>query len=112
MLSHSSGIDVSGSTVTGKQIWDNFCALLVDLGPPLEVPRLSSLDASSHREYLAFMSKYLNRSTTPVEHIFMETDIKVLYKIFVVEAFLTCKAGKYCGVRFAIVGNRCRRLRH
>jgi hypothetical protein len=47
LLSHSSGIDVNCSTVTGKQIWDNLCALLVDLGPPLEVPRLSILDSSS-----------------------------------------------------------------
>jgi neurofibromin 1 len=77
LLSHSSGIDVNSSTVTGKQIWDNFCALLVDLGPPLEVPQLSNLDSSSHRGYLEFMSKYANRSTTPVEHIFMETDTKV-----------------------------------
>ena len=84
LLSHSSGIDVGGSTVTGKQIWDNFCALLVDLGPPLEVPRLSTLDSYSHREYLEFMSKYMNRSTTPVEQIFMETVIKVLYMILVV----------------------------
>ena len=78
LLSQSSGIDVSGSTVTGKQIWDNFCALLVDLGPPLEVPRLSSLDSSSHREYLEFMLKYVNRSTASVEHIFIETGIMVL----------------------------------
>jgi len=62
----------------------NFCALLVDLGPPLEVPRLSTLDSSSHREYLEFMSKYMNRSTTPVEQIFMETVIKVWCMILVV----------------------------
>jgi neurofibromin 1 len=113
LLSHSSGIDVNSSTVTGKQIWDNFCALLVDLGPPLEVPQLSNLDSSSHRGYLEFMSKYANRSTTPVEHIFMETDTKVFWlNDSGLKYFLTLKGGGYCCIRFTIVRNRCGGLGH
>ena len=77
LLSHSQTLGDGSSPITGKQIWDNFCALLVDLGPPLEVPRLSTLDSSTHRDYLEFMSKYSNRNTAPVEHLFMETDIQV-----------------------------------
>jgi len=79
LLSHSHTLSDGSSSTTGKQIWDNFCALLVDLGPPLEVPRLSTLGSSTHREYLEFMSKYSNRNTGPVEHLFMETDVQVWF---------------------------------
>ncbi len=80
LLSHSHPIfDGNGSAVSGKQAWDNFCALLVDLGPPLEAPRLSGLNSSENREYLEFMSKYSNRNTGPVENLFMETNIRVGY---------------------------------
>lgn len=73
----SSILNSNGSAISGKQTWDNFCALLVDLGPPLEAPKLSNLDSSHHRDYLEFMSKYTNRNIGPVEHLFMETDIQV-----------------------------------
>ncbi|KAF9527976.1 hypothetical protein CPB83DRAFT_363170 [Crepidotus variabilis] len=84
LLSHNRPtIDGDGSFVSGKQAWDNFCALLVDLGPPLEVPRLSVMDSSQHREYLEFMAKYSNRNTSSVEKYFIETDIKENTAIFV-----------------------------
>lgn len=78
LLSHSRpSIDEEGGVVSGKQAWDNFCALLVDFGPPLDIPRLSAFSSSEHREYLEFMAKYSSRNTTPVEKYFMETDIQV-----------------------------------
>ena len=107
-MSHSHTLGDGSSSITGKQIWDNFCALLVDLGPPLEVPRLSTLDSSTHREYLEFMSKYSNRNTDPVEHLFMETDIQVWCLTTSIPFNLEIlEIGKYSSVRFAFI--KCRR---
>ncbi|KAF8165773.1 hypothetical protein B0H34DRAFT_794124 [Crassisporium funariophilum] len=63
------------SAVAGKRAWDGLCALLVDLGPPLEVPRLSSLASADHREYSELMCKHANRNTAPVADLFLKTDI-------------------------------------
>ena len=103
LLSHSHSIG-NGSAVSGKQAWDNFCALLVDLGPPLEAPRLSSSISSESLDYLEFMSKYSNRNTGPVEHLFMETDSQVGYPFFVQRTFKSeLELGGCCSLRSTVV---------
>jgi hypothetical protein len=51
--------------------------LLVDLGPPLEVPRLSTTSSADNREFLKLIERNANRDTGSVRHLFLETDIKV-----------------------------------
>lgn len=63
--------------IHGKRAWDGLCALLVDLGPPMDVPRLAIADSTQHREYLELMSKMENRDTSPIEELFLETDVQV-----------------------------------
>lgn len=63
------------SAINGKRAWDGLCALLVDLGSPLEVPRPSSLPCSDHKEYLDLMARYARRDTASVEEIFLETAV-------------------------------------
>ena len=67
------------STVTGKRAWDGLCALLVDLGPPMEVPCLSHLESDEHREYSNLMTRQANRNTDSVEGLFIETNIRVRF---------------------------------
>ncbi|TFK62722.1 hypothetical protein BDN72DRAFT_964371 [Pluteus cervinus] len=64
-----------GESVSGKRAWDGLCALLVDLGSPLEVPRCSLQNSTEHREYLDLISRYAHRDTEPVWEIFQETDV-------------------------------------
>lgn len=70
-------VEGESSAVTGKRAWDGLCALLVDLGPPMEAPRLSSASSDQHREYLDFMERHRNRDTSSVEHLFLEVNVKV-----------------------------------
>ena len=72
-------IDGETSAVTGKRAWDGLCALLVDLGPPLEAPRLSSAHSSEHREYYDFMARHANHDTSSVSHLFVETNVQVSF---------------------------------
>ena len=67
------------STVSGKRAWDGLCALLVDLGPPMEVPRLSNLTSDEHREYFDLMARQANRNTDSVKGLFIETDVCVRF---------------------------------
>lgn len=68
------GDDESSDALSGKHAWDGLCAVLVELGEPLEAPRLSSATRSQHREYLDLMSRFAHRPTDPVRGIFIETD--------------------------------------
>ncbi|KAF8806096.1 hypothetical protein BYT27DRAFT_7141632 [Phlegmacium glaucopus] len=81
-LSKQSPEDES-SAVPGKRAWDGLCALLVDLGPPMEVPRLSNLTSDEHREYSDLMARHANRNTASVEGLFIETDIRDDDAVFV-----------------------------
>jgi len=65
------------SAISGKRAWDGLCALLVDLGPPLEVPRLSTTSSADNREFLKLIERNANRDTGSVRHLFLETDVKV-----------------------------------
>jgi hypothetical protein len=63
------------AAVNGKLAWDGLCALLVDLGTPLEPPQLSSSTSSDHRDYIGLMSRFAYRNTTPIQEIFVETNV-------------------------------------
>ncbi|GLB34218.1 putative GTPase-activator protein for Ras-like GTPases [Lyophyllum shimeji] len=63
------------SALSGKRAWDGLCALLVDLGPPLEVPRPSALAHQAHPEYVDLVTRYCGRDTRQVEEIFLETGV-------------------------------------
>ena len=65
------------SIPAGKQAWDELCALLVDLGQPMEVPRLSNLSCEEHEEFRHLMARQANRNTASVEGLFVETDVRV-----------------------------------
>lgn len=75
LLSISKPSETDSSAITGKRAWDNLCTLLVDLGPALEIPKLSSMSTSDHPGYLQVMSHFLNRSTDSVAEIFIEADV-------------------------------------
>jgi neurofibromin 1 len=60
------------SAINGKRSWDALCSALVDLGQPIEVPRLSVLSSSEHREYLDLVSRYDRADVTVVRDIFVE----------------------------------------
>jgi neurofibromin 1 len=72
--------------VSGKQAWDGLCALLVDLGPPMEAPRLSSSNSSEHSDYIDLMSRFAYRNTASVQDILIETSVpKVSVLAYLVE---------------------------
>ncbi|KAL0576959.1 Ras GTPase activating protein ira2 [Marasmius crinis-equi] len=66
-------VEGDSSAAIGKNAWDNLCTLLVDLGPPLEVPRMSIVNSSEHPEYLDLLGRYDNKTTNSVQDIFLET---------------------------------------
>jgi hypothetical protein len=68
------GDEENSDAVSGKHAWDALCAVLVELGEPMEPPRLSSATRLQHREYLDLMSRFAHRPTDPVRGIFIETD--------------------------------------
>jgi neurofibromin 1 len=61
------------SMINGKRSWDALCSALVDLGQPIEVPRLSAMSSLDHREYLDLMARYDRADVTAVRDIFVET---------------------------------------
>jgi hypothetical protein len=75
LLSHSkTNPDLDTMAVPGKRAWDQLCALLVDLGPSPEPPRLSSLNSSVHPEYKELMARFAHRNTDEVSHLFAKGD--------------------------------------
>ena len=61
------------SAINGKRAWDAICAALVELGQPIEIPRLSTLSSTQHQDYLELVSRYRQRSLATVQEIFVET---------------------------------------
>ena len=59
--------------INGKRSWDALCSALVDLGQPIEVPRLSAMSSLDHREYLDLVARYDRADVTAVRDIFVET---------------------------------------
>ncbi|THH13571.1 hypothetical protein EW146_g6666 [Bondarzewia mesenterica] len=77
--------DGDASVINGKRAWDALCAILVDLGQAIEIPRLSSMPSSEHREFIDLMSRNNNRDTSTVRDIFVETFTEKvkLFSVFV-----------------------------
>ena len=57
---------------SGKRAWDALCGALVELGQPLESPKISTLTSREHAPYLELMMKHDHRDTTVVEDLFVE----------------------------------------
>ncbi|KAG5638080.1 hypothetical protein H0H81_001930 [Sphagnurus paluster] len=68
-------IEGDPAALSGKRAWDGLCALLVDLGPPLEIPRPSLYSRQVHSEYIELMARCEGKDTTSVEEIFIETGV-------------------------------------
>ncbi|KAL7282669.1 hypothetical protein ACG7TL_004142 [Trametes sanguinea] len=64
--------EAEAAAANGKRAWDALCAALVDLGQPLESPKLSTLTSKEHREFLELMARYDRRDTTTVQDLFVE----------------------------------------
>lgn len=62
-------------TMGAKHAWDQLCNLLVELQEAPEVPRLSLLPSSEHREFLDLMNRSSHRSIDPVRDIFVSADV-------------------------------------
>ncbi|KAJ7821199.1 hypothetical protein B0H14DRAFT_2831907 [Mycena olivaceomarginata] len=74
LLSLSKPSDSDPSAVSGKHAWDELCGMLVELGTPLDIPKLSSASSRDHRDYVELMSRHQHRNTESVKNIFLETD--------------------------------------
>lgn len=66
------------TAVNGKRAWDGLCALLVDLGTPLEVPKPSSLQSTEHGDYLELMEDFAGRNVSRVRDLFVEIEVPVV----------------------------------
>jgi len=75
------------SAINGKRAWDALCSALVDLGQPIEVPRLSAMSSSEHREYLDLVARYDRADVTAVRDIFVETSVG---KVVIIFLFVSC----------------------
>ena len=60
------------AAANGKRAWDALCAALVELGQPLESPKISTLTSREHREYIELMARCDRRDTTTVQDLFVE----------------------------------------
>ena len=81
------------SAINGKRAWDALCSALVDLGQPIEVPRLSAMSSSGHREYLDLVDRYDRADVTAVRDIFVETSVgKVIIIFFFFFALSSCSS--------------------
>lgn len=78
MLSLSkSSKDGEAAVIGGKKAWDTLCAALVEMGQPVEVPRMSPLRSTNLEEYRDFMYRNADRNTESVQNIFTDVAIKV-----------------------------------
>ncbi|EMD40361.1 hypothetical protein CERSUDRAFT_148314 [Gelatoporia subvermispora B] len=57
---------------SGKRAWEALCTVLVDMGQPLESPKVSTATSAEHQDYLELMSRYKNKDTTSVQDLFVE----------------------------------------
>jgi hypothetical protein len=89
------------STINGKRAWDALCSALVDLGQPIEVPRLSAMSSLEHREYLDLVARYDRADVTAVRDIFVETGAGKVRIVLCMEfPSLTRPPGRTSEVRF------------
>jgi hypothetical protein len=101
----SEGEEESSAAAGGKTSWDALCAILIDLGEALEVPRLSLAPSSEHREYIDLMTRYANRNTDAVRDIFVETPLpQVSLPFFLASvSLLTLHKASGCRIYYAPV---------
>lgn len=71
------------SAINGKRAWDALCSALVDLGQPIEVPRLSAMSSLEHREYLDLMARYDRADLAAVRDIFLEAGAGKVFSFLV-----------------------------
>ncbi|KIL70462.1 hypothetical protein M378DRAFT_1044573 [Amanita muscaria Koide BX008] len=72
LLSLSKPSQDGTSMSTGKQAWDELCALLVDLKSPFEAPTPATVTSDMHEGYKQLMTRYSRRDTQSVQDIFVE----------------------------------------
>ena len=60
------------AVVGGKKAWDTLCAALVEMGQPLEIPRLTEETSATYEVYREFMIRLADRSTDAVAPLFKE----------------------------------------
>ena len=65
------------AVIGGKKAWDTLCGALVEMGQPIEVPRLNNQHSTHPGPYLDFMSRNSDRSTESVREFFRELTVKV-----------------------------------
>ena len=96
------------SAINGKRAWDALCNALVDLGQPIEVPRLSAMSSSEHWEYLDLVARYDRADVTAVRDIFVEASVgKVLSLFLCCEFPLNLSSGRTSEIRFLCLKTRC-----
>jgi hypothetical protein len=83
LLSLSKPSDNDPAAVSGKHAWDELCGLLVELGTPLDIPKLSSASSHEHRDYLDLMARHTHRNIDSVKGIFLETDTPIVSSVFI-----------------------------
>ena len=64
------------AVIGGKKAWDTLCAALVEMGQPLDVPRLTPETSASYDLYREFMARHADRSTDAVSSMFTEVATK------------------------------------
>ena len=74
------------TAVNGKRAWDGLCALLVDLGTPLEVPKPSPMQSTEHSEYLELMAEFAGRNVSRVRDLFVEIDGPVVCSAILIKS--------------------------
>jgi hypothetical protein len=62
-------------TMGARRAWDQLCNLLVELQEAPEVPRLSLLQSSEHREFIDLMNRCCHRNIEPVRDIFVSANV-------------------------------------
>lgn len=67
-----------GSVGPGKKIWDIFCAKLIELGQPPDVPQRPTVRSDEHDTFLTLMAKFTNAKTDSVEHIFKHASFEIV----------------------------------
>lgn len=99
-------------TMGARRAWDQLCNLLVELQEAPEVPRLSLLPSSEHREFIDLMNRCCHRNIEPVRDIFVSADVAEVSLWTQRWISLTFILGCACCLCLACLQNRCRGARH
>ena len=75
-LSKSSN-EGEAAVIGGKKAWDTLCAALVEMGQPLEIPRMHQETAATHMLYREFTGRLAERNTESVAKLFTHVATKV-----------------------------------